>query len=593
MSKPGFETKRSARRYGPVAAALAIGLAGTGVLFEILWHDARQSDQTRFNTLTHFLQERLDDRMEKYEQVLVLAREFFSQNNLPSQTQWRQLLDRLKLPVNYRGLMGLGYLPGLAAALPPGASPELPAAIGANSPLPRSSNPADAFWPLLYSYTKPPVPAPKPGFNLRSSLLWQPAIISGYRNAVEITGCVAPGMPGLPFELHGFYMLHAVYDAALPVEIPRQANETPHHGQERLAAARCPHWQGSLVAAIDVDELLIELVEDSVLEVTFEIFDDLHPSQGQRLNRRVALPSPLDRVRRPDLTHRVSAWPMYAKRWAIVFYPTAEFERRSPRGIAWIALWAGIGITLCITGLVWVELQRRLGAESHARQMNEARDVIAELSREREQISRDLHDGVLQSLYALGLGLQKTRRAIARDPALAEERCRQNLDALELAMAELRRHLGKGGSGASEEPELGPALRHLAEVMNRQGRVPVQFEMEPGLRLRPVPGLVLQLLQIAREAVVNAQRHSGADRIRLGLSAEGGGLRMSIADNGCGFDPSRPPGHGLRNMAARAGEMGAEYRLETRPGGGVRLDLRLPAAHCIEPGPCTAPAPEK
>jgi signal transduction histidine kinase len=191
-----------------------------------------------------------------------------------------------------------------------------------------------------------------------------------------------------------------------------------------------------------------------------------------------------------------------------------------------------------------------------------------------------LHDGLLQSLYALALGMQRTRRAIRNDPVLAEERCRQNVDALELAMGELRRHLAKGAAAGAEELDLGVALRNLAEAMNRQGQVPVQSEIAPLPASRLAPGTALQMLQIAHEAISNAERHSGAEWVRLGLRSRDGGLEMTIIDNGRGFDAGRLPaqGHGLRNMAERARDIGAEYELLARPGAGVSLTVRLAGA---------------
>jgi two-component system, NarL family, sensor histidine kinase UhpB len=173
---------------------------------------------------------------------------------------------------------------------------------------------------------------------------------------------------------------------------------------------------------------------------------------------------------------------------------------------------------------------------------------------------------------------QKTRRAIRKDPGLAEERCRQNVDAVELAMGEIRRHLRKGASGSLEAVDLVSTLRNLAEVMDRQGQVPVQFEVESLLEYRLAPGVALQMTQIAHEAISNAQRHSGAEGVRLGLRNLGGRLEMTIVDNGRGFDPDRlsGTGYGLRNMADRARDIGAEYELLARPGDGVRLTVRLP-----------------
>jgi two-component system, NarL family, sensor histidine kinase UhpB len=113
--------------------------------------------------------------------------------------------------------------------------------------------------------------------------------------------------------------------------------------------------------------------------------------------------------------------------------------------------------------------------------------------------------------------------------------------------------------------------------------------LEGQLDARPRPGLALQLLQIAREAVSNAQRHSGAEWIEVALRSRRDGLEMTIADNGVGFNPKPMPkaGHGLRNMASRARDIGADWQLETQPGKGVRLTVYLPAAQCVPVGPAT------
>ena len=570
------------RRYGPSLAALFIGLAATVALFAIQWRHAARVDQVRFDTLTHFMQERLDDRMEKYEQTVVLVREFFIRNGLPSRTQWLQLVDRLRLPLNCPGIQGLGYAPRLVGRQLDSPSPNLRAALGENTVNFAKVGAEEVIWPVLYWYAKPPLPDPPMGFDLHHSTLpWILAEWSAGHNALHVTGRLPGGASEPPFDLAGFCMVHTVLEGDSSLAMPFGPGENFADTWNRQANARLPHWQGTLVAKIDMDQFLKDLLDGSVLEVGFEIFDGPDPVRAARLNRKAGLPLPADRARRPGLEHRISIWPMYNQRWSIAFYPTVEFERNSPRRISWIALGAGLVSTIFLTGLVWLESQRRSTAEAYSRQIKEARDVITALSHEREQISRDLHDGVLQSLYVLGLGMRQAQRTIRADPALAERRCEQNLDGLELAMAELRRHLGKKGPEPSPEIDLGLALRRLVEVMNRQGTVPVQFESKPELGLCPLPETVVQMLQIAREAITNAQRHSGAVLIRLALEELEGGLLMNIADDGCGLDPGRPAGHGLRNMAARAAGIGAEFQIHSPVAGGVLVSLYLPSARCV------------
>jgi signal transduction histidine kinase len=232
--------------------------------------------------------------------------------------------------------------------------------------------------------------------------------------------------------------------------------------------------------------------------------------------------------------------------------------------------------------LVWVQLRRRFAAECHSREMKEARDLVDSLSQERDRINRDLHDNVLQSFYVLGLGLRKTRKAITQNATLAADSCEQNQAALELAMGELRRYLGERHVKPPAALDLALALRNLAEAMNRQGQVPVQCDLQPGLGSFPAAETTLQLLHIAREAIINAQRHSRAKSILVSLQPRAGGLAMIIADDGRGFNIQElsSTGYGLNNMSSRARDLGAEYQLISRPGRGTRLTVYLP----IPPG---------
>jgi signal transduction histidine kinase len=579
-----YSAKKEAtlRSYWPVAAALIIGLGASAGLSMLLWRNAQQADQNRFNMLTHLVRALFDDKVEKYEQVLGMMREFFNHEELPTQMAWQQLLNRVKPGSHYQSLLeeGYGSLQTGAQLMHP--SPALLEAMATNCVLSPNLLSNETYLTLLYAKVQPPLNA----YNTGLGPLDQPRLArtlrvtmseSSYRNSFSVSRRMSLGLGGAPTNIYGFYMARAVFDPSLPLETPLRPNEMEFNFFDRLTKERAPHFRGCVIGAIDVDRLLLEALKDTVLEIAFEIFDGPKPSESQRLNDHIALPTPEDRVRRLDLTNRVSIWPKYTRRWAIVSYPTAEFDMHSPRRIAWIALASGIATTLCITGLVWMQTRQRLTAEIHAAQMSVARDVIDSLSREQEQTSRDLHDGVLQSLYALGLGLQKSRKLITRDPAQAEEACRQNVATLELAMGEVRRHLGKGSPAEPEDLDLHFALRHLAEVMTLQDRVPVSFERDPMADSLPIPAIALQMLQIAREAISNAQRHSGASLVRVCLSGGDGVLAMTIADDGCGFDPENlpPQGYGLKNMADRASQIGAEYQLLTRPGEGVRLMVSL------------------
>jgi signal transduction histidine kinase len=124
-----------------------------------------------------------------------------------------------------------------------------------------------------------------------------------------------------------------------------------------------------------------------------------------------------------------------------------------------------------------------------------------------------------------------------------------------------------------DEP-LGLTLVQSArEVAERYG-VEVDFDLCPGVRVSPARAEVL--LRIACEAVANAARHSGAKTIAIGLRRDADSLRLSVADRGCGFDPTQPTkGFGLISMRERARTIGAELRVDSRFGRGTHVEVAV------------------
>ena len=566
-------------KYRTVLVVACIGFAGTFWLTNMLWDHAQRTDQIRFNTLSHFMQERLDDRVEKYEQCVSILREYFLYHEYPTQIGWRQMVDRLKLSVNYKAMVEVGYAPKLKNVHLSQPASNLIEAINGGFSLRKQLQPGEVYIPVLYRAVLPPLGYTNIGDNLGDTL-GERMFNSEIRNAISITRRVPLGLAEMPpsdTNRVGFYMMHTVYDDKLPVEVPQQPQESYKDFMDRLIKQRTDHYRGTVFAGISIDVLLADIIEDAVLEIAFEIFDGPKPWTSRRINQVIAVPSDSDRLRRLDITNRISLWPMYLNKWAIEFFPTAEFDKNSTQKTAWIAMVAGACATFFATALMFIQTRRRLSAEKHANEMNEARNVIESLSRERDQSSRDLHDGVLQSLYALGLGLQKTRKAIARDTVNAQDSVIHNIATLDMAMGELRRHLNKGSQQSMQEMKLDDALHSLVETMNRSGNIPVHYQCERALSSNPATDISIQLLHIAREAVINAQRHSGAEKIIVRIWEHKDALSMSIIDNGCGFEPETllAHGNGLKNMAYRAEELGASYQLVTAVGKGVNITVHV------------------
>ncbi|SUS08008.1 Signal transduction histidine kinase [uncultured Defluviicoccus sp.] len=195
----------------------------------------------------------------------------------------------------------------------------------------------------------------------------------------------------------------------------------------------------------------------------------------------------------------------------------------------------------------------------------------------RSRLARDLHDGIIQSIYAAGLGLESVRKLPNTDP-VADQRLAACQQMLNDTLWQVRRFID------SLEPETSPlqspaqSLAALAASMQSLQSIPITAELDPALTGRIGPHQELHLLQMARELLSNALRHSGARQVRLAMLALPDGLaRLEVSDDGNGFDPAvrTGTGRGLLNLAARTREIDAQLEIDSTPGKGARITVRF------------------
>jgi signal transduction histidine kinase len=207
---------------------------------------------------------------------------------------------------------------------------------------------------------------------------------------------------------------------------------------------------------------------------------------------------------------------------------------------------------------------------------------------ERNAAARAIHDSLAQDLAALVLQLEAAEAAeCAAVAAGGAGEClphlRRALVLARQAMATARRSVAelRRGDGPSPPADLAGALRTLAEEMERTWGVAVTLRLP---RRVPAPQAAATILAVVREAATNAARHGGARRIAIRVARRRGRWTATVADDGCGFEPTRrrDPGHfGLLHMRERAWAAGGSLRVRARPGQGTRVSLSLPE----EPGP--------
>jgi signal transduction histidine kinase len=197
---------------------------------------------------------------------------------------------------------------------------------------------------------------------------------------------------------------------------------------------------------------------------------------------------------------------------------------------------------------------------------------------EKIRIGRDLHDGIIQSLYAIGLTLESVRALVKSNPAEADLRLEQTRAGLNDTIRDVRAYitglapenLRRGGFAHA----LGALLIELQA--GRDARFDLKIDDKAAALLTAEQSL--QALQIAREAVSNALRHGGSSLVTLRLEKGDQDVCLLIHDNGIGFNAAtrRDGGHGLTNMQARAEQLGATLRVTSQPGEGARVLATLP-----------------
>ena len=214
----------------------------------------------------------------------------------------------------------------------------------------------------------------------------------------------------------------------------------------------------------------------------------------------------------------------------------------------------------------------RLGIQAEL----EAARTKTMLAEDRERIARDLHDTVIQRLFADGLTLQAI---LPRVPEEVRGRMQEVIDDHDDAIREIRTSIF--GLGRTRAGESG-LRRAILEVVSQSGRI---LGFRPTLRLDGVlegslnDVLEGELLATMREALTNAARHAQASVVEVDISASESTLRLEVLDNGIGIPPERVGrGDGLANMQARAEELGGSCTISSRPGGGTVVEWVVPVS---------------
>jgi signal transduction histidine kinase len=207
------------------------------------------------------------------------------------------------------------------------------------------------------------------------------------------------------------------------------------------------------------------------------------------------------------------------------------------------------------------------------------------LARERERIGRDLHDGIIQSIYAAGLHLDEASAALDSSAELPRARIRTVLSELERISGDIRTTIFDLRSASLETRDAEEIVRSVADELRANTLVGLDVTVEGGWRAELTAEQAVQLHQVVHEAFSNILRHAQARHVSVRLTCHRRSLQLEIRDDGVGFDPDAAAARertgraqGMRNIRQRAEVLNATLTVKSAPGRGTELSLTMPVA---------------
>ena len=196
---------------------------------------------------------------------------------------------------------------------------------------------------------------------------------------------------------------------------------------------------------------------------------------------------------------------------------------------------------------------------------------------ERERIGMDLHDGVIQSLYATGLKLESCLDDLTHEPSAVEGELQRAIDGLNQVIADIRSYIFRLRPGVLAHADLAAAIGGLLHELKVNSLAEVRLVELPGASSGLKEEQVNELFLVALESLTNVRKHAQARTVTARIEQDDGTFRMTITDDGKGFDPAAlGSGQGLSNMRGRVERLGGRLMIESRPGSGSRLVVELP-----------------
>lgn len=230
-----------------------------------------------------------------------------------------------------------------------------------------------------------------------------------------------------------------------------------------------------------------------------------------------------------------------------------------------------------MVGIVWIarDITDRRTAEEALRQ-NEQQ--LRQALQEREELSQDLHDNIIQMIYAVGLNLEECRQLAGKNPAAVRKKLESAIDGLNGVIRDVRSYVTRDAHEILGVRQLRAELVKLVKTMEAPNLLRFRLNIAPDAVNQLTAEEMRQVLFMIREAMSNSLRHSGGKKGLVSIHAQEGLVHIEVRDDGVGFDLEKRAGngHGLAHIEARAKKIGARLQVVSKSGVGTTVIIDIP-----------------
>ncbi len=198
---------------------------------------------------------------------------------------------------------------------------------------------------------------------------------------------------------------------------------------------------------------------------------------------------------------------------------------------------------------------------------------------ERERFGMDLHDGIIQSIYAIGLMLDDTRHRLSETSDQTEQGLDQAISGLNEVIRDIRNYILDLRPNRFQGRDLKEGLTELARELRANSFLDVNLELSETDVSTLNPEKTVDILHIVQESLSNVRKHARASFVEIHLDALDGWLNLIVQDDGIGLNPEhiqQSTGNGLRNMRERAQLLGGTFEASISLGGGTQIQVKIP-----------------